>query len=131
MSIQAGLRAALLAESTVTAITSNVFVNSVPQGKALPTVTLIKTNEDPNNHLGGAGGLRFADFDIECRDSTEKGAIELGDAIIAAFEDFTGTMGSHSCKASFYFDSEDDHEDLGDGSQGQYLTTLYFQFQYT
>lgn len=131
MSIQAGLRAALLAESTVTAITSNVFVTSIPQDKGLPAIVLIKTNENPNNHLGGAGDMRTADFDIECRATTPGGAIALGDAVTAAFEDFTGAMGDHTCKASYYLDSEDDHEDLGDGSQGQYITTLYFQFQYT
>lgn len=131
MSIQAGVRAAMLAESTITDITSNIFVTTLRQDATLPTVTIIKTNENPNNHLGGPGTLRFADFDIECRDTTEKGAIELADAVIAALEDFTGAMGDHTCKASLYLDSEDDHEDLDDGSGGQYVSIVYFQFQYT
>lgn len=131
MSIQAGLRAAMLAEATITAITSNIFVTAIRQDAALPNITLIKTNIDPNNHLGGAGDLRFADFDIECRATTEKGAIDLAKAVSDAFEDFTGAMGSNTCKASLYLDSEDDHEYLDDGSIGQFLTTVYFQFQYT
>jgi len=131
VSIQAGLRAAMLAESTITDITSNIFVTAIRQDVGLPNITIIKTNEEPNNHLGGAGDLRFADFDIECRATTEKGAVDLADAVIAAFEDFTGAMGSQTCKASLYLDSEDDHEYLNDGSIGQFVSTVYFQFQYT
>lgn len=131
MSIQAGVRAAMLAETTITDITSNIFVTTIPQDQALPTITIVKTNENPNNHLGGTGDLRFADFDIECRDTTEGKAIALADAVIAAFEDFTGTMGDHTCKASLYLDSDDEQEDLGDGSIGQFVSTVYFQFQYT
>ncbi len=131
MSIQAGVRAAFLAESTITDITTAVYVTAMPQHATLPNITIIKTNLDPNNHLGGAGDLRFADFDIECRATTEKGAIDLAKVVSDAFEDFTGTMGDHNCVASLYLDSEDDHEYLDDGSIGQYLSTVYFQFQYT
>lgn len=131
MSIQAGVRAAFLAESTITDITSNIFVTAIRQDVGLPSITILKTNEEPNNHLGGAGDLRFADFDIECRDTTEGKAIALADAVIAAFEDFTGAMGSNTCVASYYFDSEDEIEYLDNGSIGQFLTTVYFQFQYT
>lgn len=131
MSIQAGVRSAFLAESTITDITTAVFVTTLREDAVLPNITIIKTNENPNNHLGGAGDLRFADFDIECRATTDKGAVDLADAVIAAFEDFTGTMGDHTCVASLLLDSEDDHEYLDDGSIGQYLSTVYFQFQYT
>jgi len=121
----------MLAESTITDITSNIFVTAIRQDVELPYITLIKTNLEPNNHLGGAGDLRFADFDIECRATTEKGAIDLAKVVSDAFEDFTGAMGDHTCKASLYLDSEDDVEDIGNGSIGQFLTTVYFQFQYT
>lgn len=130
MSIQAGVRAAFLAESTITDITTAIFVTALREDATLPNITILKTNENPNNHLGGAGDLRFADFDIECRATTDKGAVDLADVVIAAFEDFTGAMGDHTCVASLYLDSEDEHEYLDDGSIGQYLSTVYFQFQY-
>lgn len=130
MSIQAGVRSAFLAQSTITDVTSNIYVTAIDQDKGLPAIAIIKTNENANNHLGGAGDLRFSDFDIECYASTEKGSIELAGAVIAAFEDFTGSMGDHTCVASLYLDSEDAHEDIGDGSEGLFLSTVYFQFQY-
>ena len=131
MSIQQGVRAAMLAEPTITNITSNVYVNRQPQGSTLPNVTIIKTDEDANNTLSGASNLRFAGFQVECRGASERSAIVLADTIIAHMEDYTGAMGSNTCLASFYEGSDDDTENLGDGSDVDlHITTINFQFQY-
>jgi hypothetical protein len=131
MSITHGLRAAFAAEGTITAITTDIYCNHLPQDSGLPSILITRTSEDPNNHLGGVGDLRNAYFDIECR-GDELEAQSLAAAVITAFADYTGAMGSNSCKAAYYLSSDEDFEYLDDGSDdGQYLTTIQFQFQYT
>lgn len=131
MSITHGLRAAFAAEATITAITTDIYCNHLPQDSELPSILIVRTSEDPNNSLDGAGDMRSVYFDVECRGS-ELQAQSLSAAVIAAFEDYTGAMGSNSCKASYYLSSDEEFEYFDEGSdEGQYLTTIQFQFQYT
>lgn len=133
MSIDNGLRKALLAQAAITAITSNVFVNTLPQVKQLPAIVIQKRGKNQNDTFEGGSfdDLKTALFDIECIAKSEREAIALGDAVEESMSDYVGPMDDQTCEASFHQDSEMTVQDLGDGSGFQiHYNTVDFQFMY-
>lgn len=112
MSIQKGVMQALLAQSAITDLTTNIFVNTVPQFKQLPAIVIKKTGGNQNNTFGGGDydDMKSAYFDIECIALTERDAIAIADAVMETMADYTGVMDDQTCLASIHQDDESDVE---------------------
>lgn len=79
---------ALLAESTVTAITSTrIQPHPLKQGTSLPAIAVAMSAEDEEMLLGGASQYPESFLQIHCIATTATGAINLGEAVKNALRD--------------------------------------------
>ena len=77
-----GLVALLTGESTINSIVgSRVYVNSVLQPATLPYILITQTGSEENQTIDGTSGLRFVDFDIDCKADRSVESADLGKAV--------------------------------------------------
>lgn len=108
-----------------------VHVDHAEQGTLTDHIVLKRLNEDPHNHLGGVGGLKSAEVDIECKARTPDAAEDLAAAIERDLEPYTGAMGSINVDAVILTDTSDSFEAAKAGREvDRYVTTKEFTIQY-
>lgn len=130
--MKSGLVSLLANESTISAIVSSrIYVSKAPQGATLPHIVITQIGAEANQTLDGTTGLRFVDFDIDCKDDRSVGAETLGDAVRVFIDDASGTAGSQTIKAVLLNDESTDYEPPVDGSdKGVHVVLLDVTIQY-
>ena len=128
-----GLVALLTGESTINSIVgSRVYVNSVLQPATLPYILITQTGSEENQTIDGTSGLRFVDFDIDCKADRSVESADLGKAVRTFIADYSGAAGSQTIKAVLLHDESTQHEPPTDGKgSGTYTTLLDVTIQYT
>jgi len=132
--IEEGLRTYLLTITEVAALSgAKVYCERSPQSIGGSThVVTERIDGEFNNSLDGTGGLRFAEFDIDCKATSLSAAGALADAIEAAIDDYTGSMGDETCEAVLMLDRANRNEPYDDNSDNfRSVVTLTLQLQYT
>ena len=108
MTATTDLRAFLIADAGVAAITTSVHVNRIPEDKTEPWVWIRKSRTWYLEATGEARRIDRTDFDIECVSSDLAEADQLRDAVADALEAFTGgELGSETytwCRVEDQFD---------------------------
>ena len=94
--LDANLRTFLLADSPVSAVTTNVHVNSVPDNKTKPYIWLQLDDESQPLYLGGTTGLIQAFYDCEATSLTLSQAKDLAAKIKTALHGYTGSFGDQN-----------------------------------
>ena len=89
MAIEASIRAALVANSTVNGLVAGRIypTGTVPQGTAYPLITYNRTGSETIYTQGGRSGMREGTFGISAWAETSMGAVALADAISNAVGD--------------------------------------------
>lgn len=123
----------LTGESTISAIVgSRVYVSKAPQSAVLPYIIITQMSSNENQTIDGSTGLRFVDFDIDCKADRSVESETLGNAVRTFIDDYTGTAGSETVKAVLLNDESTQYEPPTDGSDtGIYTTLLDVTIQYT
>ena len=139
MSLEAALYAELAADSGVAAIVGvKIYpAGSVPMSADLPYVTYQKVSNEHVNHQGGSSSMARPRMQIDCWAASGKAAVELYEAVRAALDNFSGTMGSGSntatVKISVLETDSSDFERPGDKGEGsafrQILEFLIWQVE--
>lgn len=103
MTILAGLRTLLLAESSITTLVGSqaiggvtypgIFVGTAVQGFSQDHIVIVRTSLDPMKTLTSTTGMRSTDIDIECY-ARSKARLELiTEAVSAYIKDYSGAAG--------------------------------------
>ena len=123
----------LAGESSVTNLVSTrIYIGKAPQGAALPHIVITQMDSEENVALDGTGGLRFVDFDIDCKADRSVEAEALGKAVRTFLDDYTGTAGSETVGAVIVNSESTDFEPPHDASDvGIHTTLLDVTIQYT
>ena len=88
-------------KAAVTAITTNISSDRIPQASSLPAIT-VSEFATTHEHLlnGNAAGIYRSRVRINCYASSRDVANQLGEAVRASLQGFRGSMGSeyvHTC----------------------------------
>jgi hypothetical protein len=131
--MRSGLVSLLTGEATISAIVgSRVYITKAPQKAALPHIVITQMGSDELPALDATPGLRFVDFDIDCRADRSVEAETLGNAVRVFLDDYTGTAGSQTIGAVIMNDESTDYEPPTDGSdRGVHITLLDITVQYS
>ena len=93
MRIDEALYAHLSTDAGVSALTgTRVYPEALPQGVTFPAITYLQVSSVPIRTMGGRQG-RSPRFQIDCWGSTATSAREVAEAVIAALDHYSGTMG--------------------------------------
>lgn len=85
---------------------------------------------DPNNCLDGAGGVEFAGINIVAKAPTRALAKSIGGQIKAFIRNYTGSMGTVTCKAVLLQDDQSGFERPTTNGAGRYTRTIEIEVQY-
>jgi len=131
--MRSGLVSLLTGEATISAMVgSRVYITKAPQKAALPHIVITQMGSDELPALDATPGLRFVDFDIDCRADRSVEAETLGNAVRVFLDDYTGTAGSQTIGAVIMNDESTDYEPPTDGSdRGVHITLLDITVQYS
>lgn len=131
--MRSGLVSLLTGEATISAIVgSRVYISKAPQKAALPHIVITQMGSDELPAIDGTPGLRFLDFDIDCRCDRSVEAETLGNAVRVFLDDYTGTAGSQTIGAVIINDESTEYEAPTDGSdRGVHVTLLDVTVQYS
>lgn len=95
MSVLIGLRAYLVAQAGVTALTSErIRATQADDSDTLPYVILREISNNPVYHLLGEAGITQTRVQIDAVGATPESAIAVAAAIRAELSGFRGTMGT-------------------------------------
>ena len=120
------LLAVLVADAGVSAITTNVHVNNVPDSKSKPYVWLQMVDEDHELNLSEAAGVITTSFICEATSTSLATTKNLAAAIKAAIHAKTGSFGDQNIAFADIMNKDDNYEsrqDFGD-SQNLHVTGL-------
>tara|TARA_R110000751_G_scaffold273379_4_gene374117 strand:+ start:24 stop:425 length:402 start_codon:yes stop_codon:yes gene_type:complete len=130
--MKSGIVSLLANESTISDIVSTrIYISKAPQTADLPHIVVTQIGSNENQTLDGTTGLRFVNFDIDCKDDRSVGAETLGDAVRVFMDDASGTAGSQTIDAVLLNDESTDYEPPVDGSdKGVHVVLLDVTIQY-
>jgi hypothetical protein len=98
--MRSGLVALLAGEATISAIVgSRIYISKAPQKAALPHIIITQMSSDELPALDTTPGLRFLDFDIDCKADRSLESYTLGNAVRVFLDDYTGAAGSQTVGA--------------------------------
>ncbi len=120
------LRAVLIADAGVAAITTSVHVNRVPDNKSKPYVWLQMSNQEHNLNLNAASGITITNYQCEATSTSLTTTKTLAAAIKTAMHAKTGTFGDQNIAFAEILSKDDNYEsrqDFGD-SQNLHVTGL-------
>lgn len=106
MSLLTDLRAHLVADAGVAAITTRVSMYRSNQSDGLPRVVLHTISGDHKHHMLAATGKVITRVQIDCHATTPVGAEALAEAIRQALDGFRGQMNSGTYISMCHLDSE-------------------------
>lgn len=92
--IEKAIRAILVADSTVKAITTRCYPGSLPQNPTYPLILYYKVTGMRDHHLQGPSGLAHPRFQVEAWATTYDAAKTLANAIREALDGYSGTQGT-------------------------------------
>lgn len=131
MTLEEGLRAHLLADAGVSALTTRVLPEFMRQGTGYPAITYALIGEQRQNTLGGPMGLITARIEIDCFAGQDYDqAKELAAAVLAALDGHTGSLGGFPVQ---YIYSEGGARDLAevDGDREERRVSIDFAVIYS
>jgi hypothetical protein len=129
--MKSGLTSLLKGESTISSITSRVYVTKAPQTATMPYVVLELQDTDEFESLDGTGDLRKVSFAIDCQSDISTEAETLGKAIRDFIGDYTGAAGSFTIDAVNLSQEISDYDPPKDGSEkGTHTVTLLVDIFY-
>ena len=131
--MRSGLVALLAGEATISAIVgSRIYISKAPQKAALPHIIITQMSSDELPALDTTPGLRFLDFDIDCKADRSLESYTLGNAVRVFLDDYSGAAGSQTVGAVIMNDESTDYEPPTDASDiGVHVTLLDVTNQYT
>jgi len=94
MSLLTDLRAHLVADSGVSAITNRIRMYRSEQADASPRIVLHKISGDHKQHMTAATGKAIARIQIDCHGSSPVNSEVLAEAIRRSLDGFRGSMNS-------------------------------------
>lgn len=124
--ITENLRAVLLADAGVSAITTNIHANNVPDNKTKPYVWFQMVDQLHELNLGEAAGVTVTNFICEATSVSLTITKNLAAAIKTALHAKTGPFGGQNIAFAEILSKDDDYEsrqDFGD-SQNLHVTGL-------
>jgi hypothetical protein len=120
------LRAVLIADAGVSAITTNIHVNNVPDNKTKPYVWFQMNDQLHELNLSEAAGVTVTNFVCEATSVSLTVTKNLAAAIKTALHAKTGAFGDQNIAFAEILSKDDDYEsrqDFGD-SQNLHVTGL-------
>ena len=128
------LVALLRGESTISALVdARVRMTKAMQEDTFPQVVIEKVGSDFHNSLDETGDLQTDSFDLLCRGTTQKSAVDVADAVRDFIKDYTGATGvtGQTIGAVLLLGESDDYEEPYDDSDvGVYVVTLNIDVQW-
>jgi len=97
--MKSGLVSLLQNESTISAITSSIYISKAPQSATVPYIVIELVDTDEMGSLDGTGGLRKVGFAIDCQSDRSVEAEQLGKAVRVFVDDYTGAAGDETIAA--------------------------------
>lgn len=127
-----GLRTLLLAQSSVTDTTSEIYVTQAPQRAGTPRIVVDRVSDEKYKGLDGYQSAKHCEVDIEVWSTTPTKAAALAKTISDFLDDYTGAAGNETILSSHQIDTSDsfDYRSSGDDVV-DYVTILNFEFHYT
>ena len=131
--MRSGLVALLAGESTISNIVATrIYISKAPQTAPLPNIVITQMGSDELPALDGTPGLRFLDFDIDCRAERSVDSYTLGNAVRVFLDDYSGAAGSQTVGAIILNDESTDYDPPADASdKGVHTTLLDITVQYS
>jgi len=100
------------ADAGVSAIVgAAIFPPQIPQGQALPAITMRRAKTNRLSDISGTIGITIATVQVICWASTYPAAKSLADAVGDCLRDLTGAVGT-TAPTTFEDCMQDDEEDL-------------------
>ncbi len=142
MAIETGLRALLLAQTSIVGIAKpqnvsgityqGVFNEHPVQGFKPPFVLISQLSLDPLKALDGTYGLRFDDFDFDCYSRDYEEALTLGQIVEDFLKDYSGAAGPSDTVKAVLFNNKryDEVFESQGGDQRQHIVSLSFTIQH-
>ena len=131
--MRSGLVALLAGESTINSIVgSRIYITKAPQTAPLPNIVITQMGSEELPALDGTPGLRFVNFDIDCRADRSVESYTLGNAVRVFIDDYSGAAGDQTIGAVIVNDESTEYEAPTDASdKGVHITLLDITVQYT
>ena len=115
--IDENLRTFLLADSTLSAITTSIHINRVPESKTNPYVWIQTSDSETELNLDGSTGPTTTTFNIEAPSTSLDNAKDMQAAIKNKLHGHTGTLGTQQvafCRIDNLDDAYISRQDFGD-----------------
>ena len=109
--IEKAIRAILVANNTVKAITTRCYPGKIPQDPTYPLIAYYKVTGMRDHHLQGPSGLAHPRFQVEAWATTYDAAKALANAIRVALDGYTGTQGTVAIGSILMESERDVYED--------------------
>lgn len=120
----------LLRAQSFATVGQRIFAVEVAQEAALPFVVVLQTNTEHNNSLDGAGGTEFAGIEIVAKSNSPSEAKSIGKAVKAFIRNYSGPMGTITCKAVLLEDEFPGSEKPTANGAVRYTYTVAIEVQY-
>ena len=110
MILESALRAAIIADDGVKAVTTRCYYNYIPQSPTYPLIVMQRVTGNRIHHLGGPSGAVRPRFQIEAWAETYAAAKGLANLIRAALDGKEHTQGgvTFSCLSQAEIDGYED-----------------------
>lgn len=130
--ISQAVRAILVADAGVSAITTRIHTDHLPQSVNLPAVVMWAVSSVGVDYIAGFTGMEQTVLQIECLDKTRGGSAALWKAVNQALSGYRGTSSGvvirSVSQSSGHFDREDRPESGSDIFR--FVTVQDFEFAY-
>lgn len=94
MSMLTDLRARLVADAGVNAITTRIRLVRSEQSDTLPRIVIHQINGNHEHHMTAATGVVNGRVQIDCHATSPVGSLALAEAVRQSLDGFQGSMGS-------------------------------------
>ncbi len=91
----------------VSLVSTRIYPIDIPQDKTYPCVAYEMASSPRVHAMGSDPGLKYPRYNFYCWGSTPASARAVAAQVIAALQDFTGTMGTVSVQRIFLEDEYD------------------------
>ena len=109
MSISAAIRAILIADSTVLGLVGQkIYPGLIPDSYDMPAISFERDDDQRHQGLSGYLGGSEATYAVSCWSGDYDEAESVGDAVILALEDYSGTSASVAIQHIHIIDSDDE-----------------------
>ncbi len=129
--MKSGLISLLKGETTISSITSRIYVTRAPQTATMPYIVIELTDTEEFGSLDGTGALRRVTFAIDCQSDLSTEAEDLGEAVREFIDDYTGAAGTYTIDAVNLQQEVSDYDPPKDASEkGTHTVTLLVDIFY-